>query len=95
MALPDFPIPSIRFFVNKNLFTGSHKGMNYRLIPIKGDVEKNIESHLEVAVWYGMLCSEKSTMAAEANFPLDTDGLASAKDWIIAQYDVYCENEKK
>ncbi len=95
MALPDFPIPSIRFFTNKNAFTGSHKGMNYRIIPQKGDAEKGTRSRLEAAVWYGMLCSEKSVMVAEENFSLDADGLDAAREWIVAQYGEYCAKEEK
>ncbi len=86
MALRPFFMPGIQFFMSGNPYTGSYQGLNYRLIPVKADVEKEIDSHLEVAVWYGMLCSDLSEMAAEAEFPLDTDGLSAAEGWLKAQY---------
>ncbi len=91
MALPDFPIPVMSFFAGGNAFCGSHKGMNYRITPVKADAEKDIAAHFAVVIWYGMLCSEKSEMAATAAFPLDTDGLVAAREWLIAQYREYSE----
>ncbi len=87
MALGDFPIPSIRFFFNKNSFCGSHKGLNYRIIPIKADADAGVEAHFEVVIWYGMLCSECSEMQAEKQFPLEADGLEALRSWLIEQYE--------
>ncbi len=87
MALPDFPIPGILFFTSGNPFTGSYKGMNYRILPVKADEEKDVSAHLEAAVWDGMLCSELAEMRATADFSLDTDGLAALKDWLRQQYE--------
>ncbi len=92
MALPDFPIPVISFFMSGNAFCGSHRGMNYRITPVKADVERDIFAHLAVVIWYGMLCSEKSEMEAEETFPLDIDGLKATRDWLIAQYATHSEN---
>jgi len=86
MALRDFPLPGIHFFISGNPFCGSRKSMNYKVVPVKADVEKDIDSHLAVSVWYGMQCSELSEMQARAEFPLDTDGLAAAETWLIEQY---------
>ena len=93
MALRDFPLPGIHFFVSGNPFTGSYRGLNYRVTPVKADVEKDIDSHLAVSVWYGMLCSDLSEMAAQADFSLDTDGLAAAEGWLQQQY-AHMEAEK-
>ena len=87
MALPDFPIPGILFFTSGNPFTGSHKGMNYRILPVKADEEKDISAHFEVSVWDGMLCSDLAEMRATAQFPLDTDGMAALKEWLKTQYE--------
>lgn len=92
MALKDFPIPGIHFFVSGNPFCGSLKGLNYRIIPVKANEETDTDSHLEVSVWYGMLCSELSEMAAEASFPLDTDGLSQTEAWLREQYKAMPEN---
>ena len=88
MALRPFFMPGIQFFMSGNPFTGSYQGLNYRLVPVKADVEKDIDSHLEAAVWYGMLCSDLSEMVARQDFPLDTDGLTAADAWIQEQYAV-------
>ena len=94
MALADFPLPGIQFFISGNPYSGSHKGLNYIVTPIKADVEKDIDSHLEVKVWYGMLCSDLAEMVARADFPLDTDGIAAAVAWLREQYGVYLEQQK-
>ncbi len=86
MALGDFPIPGIRFFLNKNSFCGSHKALNYRITPIKADADAGVEAHFEVVIWYGMLCSECSEMQGEAQFSLDADGLAAVCAWLREQY---------
>ena len=91
MALPDFPIPGIHFFISENAFCGSHKGLNYRITPVKGNAEENIDSHFEVYTWLGMLSSELSEKNAEATFPLNTDGLAAVKAWLEEQYKAYSE----
>ena len=95
MALPDFPIPEVHFFMNGNPFCGSLKGMNYRILPVKKDEEKGIEEHLEAYVWYGMLCSALSERAAQADFPMDEQGLAAAVDWLRRQYEDYTAAAEK
>ena len=77
MALTEFPIPGIVFFMNGNVFTGSLKGMNYRIVPIKSKAEEEIEAHFEVSVWDGLLCSDLAEIQDRAEFPLDADGLAA------------------
>ena len=86
MALRDFPIPAILFFTSGNPFSGSYKGMSYRLDPVKADAEKDIDAHIDVCVWTGEKCSELSEMRATAVFSLDTDGLIAAEEWLRAQY---------
>ena len=86
MALRDFPIPGILFFTSGNPFSGSYKGMNYRLDPVKGKPEENITAHVDAKIWLGEKCSELSEMKETAEFPLDSDGLVAAEDWLRAQY---------
>ncbi len=85
MALPAFPIPDVLYFINGNSFCGSHAGLNYRLTPVKTDDA----SLLHVIVWYGMNCSEKSEIAASAEFPLDRDGATAATAFIREQDAVF------
>ena len=91
MALRDFPIPGILFFTSGNPFSGSYKGLNYRLDPVKGKPEENITAHIDACVWLGEKCSELSEMAATAEFPLDKDGVAAAEEWLRRQYRVLIE----
>ena len=91
MALPDFPIPGIHFFMSGNAFIGSHKGLNYRITPVKANAEENIDSHFEVFTWLGMLSSELSEKDTEATFSLDTDGLDKVKMWLEQQYKAFCD----
>lgn len=95
MALADFPVPEILYFINGNAFCGSLKGMNYRIRPVKADEAQGVEAHLEVYVWYGMLCSDLSEKAAQADFANDADGLAAAVDWLREQYGIYSANQEK
>mgnify|MGYP003316678817 CR=1 FL=1 len=88
MALRDFPIPGILFFTSGNPFSGSYKGMNYRLDPVKGKAEEDITAHIDVRIWTGEKCSELSEMRAVTEFPLDTDGLVAAEAWLREQYDI-------
>ena len=86
MALRDFPLPGILFFTSGNPFSGSYKGLNYRVDPVKAKAEEDISAHFAVCVWTGEKCSELSEMRATTQFPLDVDGLASAEEWLRAQY---------
>lgn len=91
MALPDFPIPGIHFFMSDNAFCGSRKGLNYRITPVKAKAEEEVDSHFEVYTWLGMLSSELAEKHAEATFPLDVDGLAAVKAWLEEQYNKTAE----
>lgn len=92
MALRDFPLPGILFFTSGNPFTGSYKGLNFKVIPVKAKAEEDIAAHFDVAVWTGEKCSELSEMRATTQFPLDTDGLAASEEWLREQYRVLVEN---
>lgn len=86
MALRDFPLPGILFFTSGNPFTGSFKGLNYRVDPIKAKPEEDVSAHFAVSVWLGEKCSELSEMAATTEFPLDKDGLVATEEWLKEQY---------
>ncbi len=93
MALRDFPLPGILFFNSGNPFTGSYKGLNYRVDPVKANAEEGIAAHFKAAVWTGEKCSELSEMKATAQFPLDKDGLAATEDWLREQYQAFAAEE--
>ena len=88
-ALRDFPLPGILFFTSGNPFSGSYKGMSYRVEPVKGDAEKDITAHLYVFTWTGEKCSALSEKRSEKEFPLDVDGLAAAEEWLRAEWKVF------
>ena len=93
MALRDFPIPGILYFTSGNPFSGSFKGMSYRLDPVKGKAEEDITAHIDACVWTGEKFSELSEMRATAEFTLDTDGLVAAENWLREQYVAYAAEE--
>ena len=93
MALRDFPIPGILYFTSGNPFSGSYKGMSYRLDPVKGKAEEDIVPHIDACVWTGEKCSELSEMRATAEFSLDVDGLAAAENWLREQYQAVAAEE--
>ena len=93
MALRDFPIPGILYFTSGNPFSGSYKGMNYRLDPVKGKAEEDIVPHIDACVWTGEKCSELSEMRATAEFPLEVDGLVAAEKWLREQYEAFAAEE--
>ena len=86
MPLRDFPLPKILFFTSGNPFSGSYKGLSYRVEPVKGKPEEDITAHLYVFTWTGEKCSALSEKRSEAEFSLDTDGLTAAEDWLRAEY---------
>ena len=93
MPLRDFPIPGILFFTSGNPFSGSYKGLIYRIEPIKGDAEKSITAHVYVFTWTGEKCSALSEKRSEAEFPLDTDGLVAAEEWLRAEWKKFEKEE--
>lgn len=73
-----FTYPKLSYFKSGNPFTGSWKGLNYKLIPE--------EDTLHIAVWYGAYCSTVSEMAAETDLPLTDDGLTKSRQYLWEQY---------
>lgn len=76
-----FDIVGINYFLSKNVFTGSKEAFNFRIAPV--------EDRLEVAVWNGMFCYEKSEILFRNEFKLSKDGLADAIQWLEEQYAAY------
>ena len=89
MPLRDFPIPGILYFTSGNPFSGSYKGMSYRIEPVKGDAEKDITAHLYVFTWTGEKCSALSEKRSETEFPLDVDGVAAAEEWLRSEWKLF------
>lgn len=78
MAKPNaFDIPGIYYFESKNIFTGSRKTFNYKIVP---------DGELKVSTWHGFLNSELAEMEQEASFPLTADGHAQMLVWLEEKY---------
>ncbi len=95
MALPTFPIPGIAYFVNRNTFCGSHRGLNYTIKPIPADKEQGAPACLHTVIWYGEQCSACSEEKGNADFPLDADGLAATVNWLWEQDALYREQAEE
>ena len=55
MANPNaFDIPRIYYFESGNIFTGSRRDLNFRIVPDK--------EQMHVSTWHGMLSSELADM---------------------------------
>ncbi len=74
----DFDIPRIYYFESSNIFTGSRKDFNFRIVPK--------EDMLHVTTWHGFLCSDLAEMEKTAQFPLTTEGHAQMLDWLEAAF---------
>ena len=79
MAKPnDFDIPRIFYFESGNIFTGSRKDLNFRIVPDK--------ENLTVSVWHGFLCSELAEMEDTGTFPLSEEGHTAMLAWLDKHY---------
>lgn len=78
-----FQIPPFEYFDFKNIYTGSMRGFNYKIWP---------KEQLEIAVWYGKNCYEKSVPAANKEFTMDESGREELLVWLEEQYSIYEEN---
>lgn len=69
----------IQFFLKEG-YTGSMKGMRYRVI--------KKEEQLEAAVYPGPYCYEKTPeeLKKKEMFPFTEEGLSQVVDWINGQY---------
>ena len=93
MALRDFPLPGILYFTSGNPFSGSYKGLNYRVDPVKAKAEEDISAHFAVCTWTGEKCSELSEMRSTIEFPLDVDGLVATENWLREQYQEFAKEQ--
>ncbi|MBR3629353.1 MAG: hypothetical protein IKN55_02640 [Oscillospiraceae bacterium] len=79
MAKPnEFDIPRIYYFESKNIFTGSRKDFNFRIVPEEGE--------LRVTIWHGFICSELAEPEGSSSFPLSAEGHEQMLAWLKEQY---------
>lgn len=85
-----FAYPKLHYFKSGNPYTGSFRGLNYMLEPLK-DKETGEET-LKISVWYGPFCSTASEMVATTTLPLTQDALEESREYLWEQYRIF---EKK
>ncbi len=73
-----FAYPELHYFKSGNTYSGSYKGLNYKLTP---DGET-----LHIVIWYGMYCSAVSEMRAQKELPLTADGLEESRQYLWERY---------
>lgn len=75
-----FSIPRMDFFTSKNVMTGSLQDFNFKITP---------GEQLCAVVWYGKFCSEKSEIAAKADFGMEPEGREQLLCWLEDRYQDY------
>ena len=61
-------LPPLRYFENKNTFSGSCGMLRFMLKP---DTENGT---IHAQIWHGLFCLQKSTVEEELDFPLSEEG---------------------
>jgi hypothetical protein len=80
-----FSYPKLHYFKSGNVFTGSYKGLNYKIDPK--------EDGLHIGIWYGPLCSALSEMAVETVLPLTDQGLSDSRQYLWEQYKLFLKQK--
>ena len=69
-----FEIPGIYYFEAKNYFTGSRKGMNFKIV--------SDGSEMTVTTWHGFLCSDLAEPEETNQFPVNQEGHDAMLAWL-------------
>ncbi len=78
MAKPNtFDIPNLYYFESKNMYTGSRKSFNYKVVP---------DGELKVCTWHGFINSELANIEHEAAFPMTEEGFQEMLAWLTEMY---------
>lgn len=79
-------IPELEYLFNSgfflNAYTGSKNGFNYKIIPHK-------ENGIDVYIWEGKFCLDKSEVKSKTNFALTVDGHKKMVEFIINELDKF------
>lgn len=67
-------VPVLRYFQNGNAFSGSFGLLRFLLTP-NGE-------NIDVKVWHGKFCQEKSKIENEASFEMSDSGISEIKDYL-------------
>ena len=79
-------IPTLHTFAMNNVFTGSCGDLRFKITPKvtkKNSKEVDFEaSSMDVEIWHGLFCYEKSEMEGSATFPLTEQGREEMILWL-------------
>jgi len=72
-------IPTLHTFAMKNTFTGSCGQLRFKITPnvVKVENSKEVnfeESSINVEIWHGLYCYEKSEIEEKKTFPMSEAG---------------------
>ena len=71
-------IPTLHTFAMNNVFTGSCGNLRFKITPKvtkKNSTEVDFEaSSMDVEIWHGLFCYEKSKIEDSKNFPMSDQG---------------------
>lgn len=85
----DLFLPTLHTFENKNIFTGSHGLLRFKITPqvvMLTDKEvNNEESTMLVEFWHGIFCYEKSEIEGSREFIMTEEGREEMYRWLIEQ----------
>ena len=73
-------VPGLLYLTNNGIYSGSYRGMRFRLI--------SAEEKIKVTIWPEPWCIEKTPEEEQQNteFVLSEEGLTEAKAWLEQQY---------
>lgn len=88
-----FDLPTISFFTQNNIWTGSlYTNFNYRIIPvmIKGDENTEPVNELRSVVWYGTTCYDLiKDFVCEFHEDLTTEGLEKTREHLTEAFEEF------
>ena len=72
-------LPTLHTFAMKNVFTGSSGNLRFKITPNvkKKENSKEVDfeaSSIDVEIWHGLYCYEKSQIEDKKNFPMSEEG---------------------
>ncbi len=80
-------LPTLHTFAMKNTFTGSHGLLRFKITPkvAKKENSKEVDfdaSSMDVEIWHGLYCYEKSEIEETRNFPMSEAGREAILAWL-------------
>lgn len=86
--MPDIFLPTLHTFAMNNVFTGSCGLLRFKIVPkvVKIPNSKEVDhdaSSIEVEIWHGIYCYEKSEIEDKRVFPMSEQGREDIASWLL------------